>query len=301
MPAATYKVEIDFESKSGAAAVFQAAGETFSTFASSGSTGGYSNAQAFATSSTDVFGGDYSDVTRDVTSMTIRRGRDDTGGPFQAGECVMTLQRLAQPLDAPPGSGTRELYNPASTTSVLSPQYTGDPADKVSPGISPLRPLRVTMTVGSTSRVLFYGYVVTWRYNRETSAANVVAKDLVWRLSKIRPSFTQNTNETTSSAIGRVLSEAGWADPSDRDLNPTIQGVAAGVGDLLPTDSFNPDGEARSGLELIDELLEVNNGVFYMRGQVARYENRTARSLRKAADYTATDVALEYDPGFEVE
>lgn len=300
MATATYKVEIDFDSETGASAVFQDAGETFTTFASSGTAGAYSAAQAFAQSSTDVFGGDYSDVTRDVTSLTIRRGRDDTGGPFTAGECVLTLQRLAQPLDAP-FTGTRELYNPASTSSPLSPQYTGSPASKIEPGISPLRPLRVTMTVSGTARVLFYGYVTSWRYNRETGAASVTARDLVWRLSKTRPSFTQNAGETTSSAIGRILSLAGWSAPSDRELTPTIQGVSAGVGDVLATDSLSPDGEARSGLELIDELLEVNNGVFYMRGSIARYENRTARSLRTSADYTVTDVALEYDPGFEVE
>lgn len=300
MAQAAYTVEIDFETNTGSNAVFQDAGGTFSTFAATGTTGSYTNAQAFAASSTDTFAGDYSDVTRDVTSLTIRRGRDDTGGPFAPGECSLTLQRLAEPLDAPPGSGTRELYNPASTTSVLSPQYAGV-GTKVEPGISPLRPLRVQMTVGATTRTLFYGYVVGWRYNRQTGEAQVVARDVTWRLSKIRPSFTQASGETTSSAIGRVLSEAGWSAPADRELNPTIQGVAAGVGDLLATDSLNPDGEARTGLELIDELLEVNNGVFYMRGQIARYENRTARSLRTSADFTVDDVALEYDPGFEVE
>lgn len=300
MAQAVYTVEIDFEAQSGAAAIFQDTGESFTTFAASGGEGEYTNAQAFAGSATDTFGGDYSDVTRDVTSLTIRRGRDDTGGTFSPGECALTLQRLAEPLDAPPGSGTRELYNPASTTSVLSPQYAGV-GTKIEPGISPLRPLRVQMTVGSTTRTLFYGYVVSWRYNRETGEAQVLAKDLLWRLSKIRPDFQQASGETTSSAIGRILTAAGWAAPADRELNPTIQGVNAGVGDLLATDSLNPDGEARTGLELVDELLEVNNGVFYMRGKNARYENRTARSLRKTADFSVDDVALEYDPGFEVE
>lgn len=297
--AATYQVQIDFESTSGSAAVFMGAGETTTTFATSQATA--TAQQLFATSINDEFGGDYDDVTRDVVDLLIRRGRDDTGGPFGPGECSMTLTRVADPLDAPSAPGGRELYNPASTDSPLSPQFDGTPGDKIEPGISPLRPMRVRMTVSGTTRTLFYGWITTWRYNRESGQARIQAKDVMWRLSRVRPSFTQNSGETTSSAIGRVLTEANWTDPTLRDLNRTIQGVAAGVGDTLATGSFSPDGETRTGLQLIDELLETNNGYFYQRGDVATFENRTARSLRVDADFTVSDVAFEFDPGFDVE
>lgn len=297
--AATYTVEIDFDTSTGGAGVFMASGETTTTFAST--TASATAAQSFASSIIDEFGGDYDNVTRDVVELTIRRGRDDTGGPFGPGECNMILQRLAEPLDAPSAPGGRELYNPASTDSPLSPQFDGDPGDQVSPGISPLRPMRVAMTVGGTTRTLFYGWITTWRYNRETGAAKIQAKDVLWRLSRVRPAFTQASGETTSSAIGRILTEANWADSSLRNLNPTIQGVAAGVGDTLASSSFSPDGETRTALELVDELLETNNGYLYQRGSVATFENRTARSLRVDPDFTITDVAFEFDPGFDVE
>lgn len=298
MPA-TYTVQIDFDTSTGGAAVFMGAGGTTTRFAST--TGSATAPQSFASSITQEFGGAYDDVTRDVVDLVIRRGRDDTGGPFGPGECVMTLQRLATPSDAPSVPGGRELYNPASTSSPLSPQFTGTPSSKISPGISPLRPMRVVMTVGGTSRTLFYGWITTWRYDRQTGEARVQAKDVLWRLSRTRPSFTQASGETTSSAIGRILTAANWADPSVRNLNATIQGVSAGVGDTLASSSFSPDGQSRTGLELIDELLETNNGYFFQRGITATFENRTARSLRKAADYTITDVAFEFDPGFDVE
>ena len=301
MPQAAYTVEVSFDSSTGGAGVFQDTGEDDTTFAASGGAGEYTPQQSFAASTTDVFGGTYDNVTVDVTDMLIRRGRDDTGGPFQPGECSFTLQRLATPTDQPGKPGGRELYNPASTDSPLAPQFTGDPADKQAPGIAPLRPVRVQMEVSGTSRVLFFGYITSWRYDRDTGEAKVTARDLLWRLSKTRPEFAYQTGETTSSAIGRLLDSANWRNPGDRNLNPTIQGVNAGVGDLLATDSLAPDGESRSAFEIIDELLEVNNGVFYIRGKDARYENRTARSLRKAVEYTVTDVALDYDPGFEVE
>lgn len=301
MPQASYTVEVSFDSSSGGAGVFQDTGETDTTFAALGGPGEYTPQQSFAASTTDIFGGTYDDVTVDVTEMVIRRGRDDTGGPFQPGECSFTLHRLATPVDQPTKPGGKELYNPASTDSPLAPQFTGDPADKQDPGIAPLRPVRVQMEVNGTSRVLFFGYITSWRYNRESAEAKVIARDLLWRLSKTRPQFAYESGETTSSAIGRLLDDANWRSPNDRNLNPTIQGVAAGVGDLLATDSLAPDGESRSALEIIDELLEVNNGVFYIRGKDARYENRTARSLRKAVEFSVTDVALEYDPGFEVE
>jgi hypothetical protein len=301
VPSASYTVEVSFDSSAGGAGVFQDTGDDDTTFAEFGGEGEYTPQQSFAASTTDIFGGTYDDVTVDVTEMIIRRGRDDTGGPFQPGECAFTLHRLETPTDQPTKPGGKELYNPASADSPLSPQFTGDVADKQSPGISPLRPVRVQMDVNGTSRVLFFGYVTSWRYDRDSARAKVIARDLLWRLSKTRPEFGYQTGETTSSAIGRLLDDANWRAPNDRNLNPTIQGVAAGVGDLLATDSLAPDGESRSALQIIDELLEVNNGVFYMRGKDARYENRTARSLRKTVEFTAADVALEYDPGFEVE
>jgi hypothetical protein len=298
---ASYTVEIAFDASTGGAGVFQDTGDSVTVFASSGTPGEYTPQQSFAASTTDVFGGLYDDVTKDVTELVIRRGRDDTGGPFQPGECSFTLHRLVTPFDEPAKPGGKELYNPASTSSPLSPQFAGDPTDQQTPGISPLRPVRVQMEVGGTSRVLFFGYVTSWRYDRESAEAKVLARDLLWRLSKTRPEFEYEAGETTASAIGRLLDDANWRNPADRVLNPVIQGVSSGVGDVLPDDSLEPDGESRSAFQIIDELLEVNNGVFYVRGKDARFENRTARSLRKVPEFVVNDVALEYDPGFEVE
>lgn len=299
MPQATYKVEIDFETSSGSAAVYQAAGGTATTYAASSTT--YTAAQSYAVSSTATFGGLWDDVTRDVVTLKIKRGRDSTGGPFSPGVLSMTLQRVSSPNDAPTVPGGKELYNPASTTSPLSPYYTGSSPARVDPGIKALRPMRVTMTANGTSRVLFYGYLTSWRYDRDTGSADVEAKDVLWKLSRVRPSFTQAANETTSSAIGRILDAAAWTAPTDRNLNATIQSVAAGTGDALPASSFSPDGVERTGLELVDELLETNRGWLYSRGAVVTYENRQARSLRKSADFTITNVALDYEPGFDVE
>lgn len=299
MATATYKVEIDFETSSGGAGVYQAAGGAATTYAAS--TASYTAAQSYAVSTTSTFGGIWDDVTRDVTVCKIKRGRDNTGGPFSPGVLTMTLQRVASPNDAPSVPGGKELYNPASTTSPLSSYYTGSVPAKSDPGISPMRPCRVTMTNNGTSRVLFYGFLTGWRYNRDTGEADVTAQDVLWKTSRVRPAFTQAAGETTASAIGRVLDATAWTAPADRSLNTTIQGVASGTGDALPASSMSPDGVERTGLELIDALLETNRGWLYCRGSVVTYENRQARSLRKNADQTITNVALDYQPGFEVE
>lgn len=296
--AATYTVEIDFENATGGAAVYQASGGTATTYAASATT--YTPAQAYAFSAADTFAGTWDDVTRDVVSLEIQRGRDDVGGPFRPGVCNLDIQRVATGSDSP-GPGGRELYNPASTTSPLSPYYTGGSPAGVSPGIKALRPLRVTMTVGGTSRVLFYGLTTSWRYNRDTGTARVTARDILWKLSKVRPSFTQAAGETTASAVGRLLDSASWTAPADRDLNPTIQGVSAGVGKTLPASTFSPDGVEKSAFELLDDLLTGSRGLVYAAGNIVRHEDYPARSLRKAADVTLADVLLEYDPGFEVE
>lgn len=293
-----YTVEIDFENATGGAAVYQEPGGTATTYAASASS--YTPAQAYAFSAADTFAGTWDDVTRDVVSVEIQRGRDDVGGPFRPGVCNLEIQRVATGSDSP-GPGGRELYNPASTTSPLSPYYTGVSPAGVSPGIKALRPVRVSMTVGIYRRVLFYGLTTSWRYDRDKGSARIVARDVLWKLSKVRPSFTQATGETTASAVGRLLDAASWSAPADRKLNPVIQGVAAGVGKTLPASTFSPDGVEKSAFELLDDLLAGSRGLVYAAGNIVRHEDYTARSLRKVADVTLADVALQYEPGFEVE
>lgn len=295
--AATYTVEVDFEAQTGGAAVYMASGQTTTTYAGPST---YTVAQAYASSAADTFGGTFDDVTRDTVSVEITRGRDDIGGPFRPGQCTLRLQRVATGSDSP-GPGGRELYNPASTTSPLSPYYTGSSPAKVEPGIVPLRPLRVTMTVSGTARVLFYGFITSWEYDRNTGAAKVLARDVIWKLSKVLPSFTQAAGETTASAVGRILDAAGWSSPADRQLNPTIQGVSAGVGKTLPAGTLNPDGVEQSGFQILDDLMAASRGLVFAAGSIVRHEDYPARSLRKTYDVTLQDVALEYSPGFEVE
>lgn len=298
MPTATYTVEIDFENSTGSAAVYQAAGGTVSTYSGSATT--YTPAQSYANSAADTFAGDYDDVTADTTRIEIQRGRDDIGGPYRPGQARITVQRVTTDPGAT-GAGGRELYNPASTDSPLSPYYDGVSPASVDPGIRPLRPLRITMNVSGTSRVLFYGFVTSWRYKRETGEAEIVARDVLWRLSKNLPTTTQATGETTGSAIGKLLDNAGWTAAADRELNPTIQGVSAGNGRTLPAASFVYDGTDKTGFQILDDLLAASRGLVYCAGNVVRHEDYPARSLRKTADLTLTDVALQYDPGFEVE
>ena len=298
MPTATYTVEVDFENATGGAGVYQSATGTATTYSGSATT--YTVPQAYAQSATATFGGTFDNVTRDATRVEVVRGRDDVGGPMQPGLCRLTLQRVTEDAAAP-GPGGRELYNPASTTSPLSPYYTGSAPAKADPGIVPLRPLRVTMTVSDSARVLFYGFITSWKYDRDTGSAEIIARDMLWKLSKVLPSFTQDVGETTASAIGRLLDAASWTAPDDRNLNPTIQGATAGLGQTLPAASFSPDGVEKNGLQLLDDLLAGSRGMVYASGSVFRHEAYSARSLRKAADVTLADVALQYDPGFEVE
>ena len=60
-------------------------------------------------------------------------------------------------------------------------------------------------------------------------------------------------------------------------------------------------GVCNEKVQLLDDLLAGSRGMVYAAGSVFRHEAYSARSLRKAADVTLADVALQYDPGFEVE
>ena len=293
-----YVVEIDFSDLTGSSAVYMGPGGTATTYSGSSTT--YTPAQAYASSATATFSGDYDDVTADTTDVEIQRGRDDVGGPMRPGIAKITVQRVTNDPNVT-GAGGRELYNPASTTSPLSPYYEGISPAKVDPGIVPLRPLRITMRQGIYSRVRFFGYITSWRYNRENGAAEITARDVLWKLSKVLPTTTQSVGETTASAIGKLLDEAGWTAPDDRALNPNVQGANAGNGRTLPASTFVYDGTEKSGFSIVDDLLTASRGAVFCAGAVFVHEDYPARSLRKSPDVTLTDVALEYDPGFEVE
>lgn len=219
---------------------------------------------------TQFFTGANDDVTNDADNVKIRRGRTSVLGQVEAGEVSFTLSRPSAP----------DRYNPQSPTSPLA---------SLDPGFKPMRPVRIQATFAAVTYTLFYGFIRSAVFNPDTYETTVIAQDLLLWLSRIRPTIAATGATTTGAAIGKVLDGAGWTDATLRSL---------ATGDALA--DFSADA-SKTCLELINDLLEAERGVFYVAGSVARYEDRAARAKRTTASATFTDAALSVDPRIDLD
>lgn len=216
----------------------------------------------------DTIGGFFgSSVFDDVTSITknfaIRRGRADDSAVIGAGECEIVLK------------DTNGTYNPTNPDSSLATN------------LVPLRPVRVRAIYGGTTYGLFYGFIRTIesRPHKRDQEVVISCVDLFVWLSRIQPTIAATGATTTGAAIGKVLDSIEWTMSSFRDLD---------TGDSIP--DFSADG-TKTGLTLIQELLEAERGVCYVKGDgVFVYEDRQARAKRTSASYTVTNVMRNLGP-----
>jgi len=132
------------------------------------------------------------DLTPDVRSITIRRGRNIMRDTYEAGTCVV---RVLDPLS---------YFNPQNTS---SPYY----------GLlSPLRKLRVSATVGGVGYFLFSGYTTDYKYtypqNQETGYVEIMCSD-AFRLMQqagITTVASATAGQDTGTRIGKILDQVSW-------------------------------------------------------------------------------------------
>jgi hypothetical protein len=107
---------------------------------------------------------------------------------------------------------------------------------------------------------------------------------------------------TTGAFIGRLLDAIDFNDPTLRRGGITSTGTrntTLDTGDTITVSS--PTGD-RSALQLIEELLEAERGVFYISGGgIATYEERDSRAHRTSSAATITDAAVKSNPGFQLD
>ena len=209
------------------------------------------------------------DVTGDVMSDAIRRGRDDRLDVFRASTATVVL------------SDPTGRYNPASTTSDLAGS------------VRPMRQVRVRFddAAGGTYG-LWRGFVRAIEHDPDPSAQRTVveASDLLWYMDRTHPIVGLATDQDVGTIIGLVLDEIGWTDPTLRDLDTGGQTIT----------SFEADGST-SALELVRGLLEVDRGDFYIDGDgVATYRTRYTRYLSTSAG-TISDSYMDTRPSVDIE
>lgn len=225
------------------------------------------------------FTGAYDNVTLDCEGIRIKRGRDDALKGMQAGEAEFTLYRPDQP----------DFYNPNAPSGV-------SPLGGVSPGFVPMRPVRIRAVYNATTYSLFYGFIRSAEWDSDTKRCRINAVDLFLWLSRVLPSFTaaeaaSSGVDDTASAIGYILDQAGFTDPTKRDLDP------AG-GDTIALTDYT--GEANA-LAIVEELLEAERGVFYVEGDgSAKYRNRRERYETDSSATFQTE-AIKYGSGLDLD
>ena len=225
------------------------------------------------------FTGAYDNVTLDCEGIRIKRGRDDALKGMQAGEAEFTLYRPDQP----------DFYNPNAPSGV-------SPLGGVSPGFVPMRPVRIRAVYNATTYSLFYGFIRSAEWDSDTKRCRINAVDLFLWLSRVLPSFTASEAATsgvddTASAIGYILDQAGFTDPTKRDLDP------AG-GDTIALTDYDGDANA---LAIVEELLEAERGVFFVEGDgTARYRNRRERYETDSSATFQTE-AIKYGSGLDLD
>lgn len=207
----------------------------------------------------DIIGGSFAYASwtsvPEVQEFSVTRGKSSDLSEVQAGRAVLKL------FDA---TGK---YNPLNTSSPLYGK------------LNPMRPLRIKATdpADASVRTLYYGFIQSIEYDADPNVetATIECVDLFEWLNHSYPSISTLTNNDVGTIIGRILTEIGWTQPSFRSLS---------TGKTVP--SWSADGTL-TALELIQALLDVDLGVFYVAGDgVVTY--KSAKQIYAAATAATT-------------
>lgn len=220
---------------------------------------------------TDVFGvspldatftGLYDDISADVERATIGRGRTTNLETMLAGEASIDIRD-------PSG-----IFNPGNEAGPLF----GELEDRLHP----------VMIVGD-DEPLFYGWIrrFVWEPQGRRGMTQAECVDLFYWLARVRPIIASTGVTTVGAAIALILDAAELLDPAMRDLD---------AGQTIP--DFSADG-SKTALELIEDLLEADRGVFFIAGNgAATFRDRLAR-LTSSSAATLDNTVQALDPGVD--
>lgn len=187
----------------------------------------------------DTLGGPFSesaftDITSDVLSLSIARGRNTDLTQLTTGECTVALKDRTGK------------YNPENASS----PYTGK--------LNPMRPLRVKVThpVTAQTATIFYGYLNMIEHDPspEVRQSRLHAIDLLDWLDNAFPTVASASSIDFGTAIQKVLEAVDFTDRSKHSLD---------AGRVLATFSTDATKTARA---YIEDLVTADQGEFFMSG-----------------------------------
>ena len=174
------------------------------------------------------------DLTPDVYSISIRRGRNIMKDTYEAGTAIV---RVLDPLG---------YFNPQSVT---SPYY---------PYLTPLRKLRVSATTDTASNFLFSGYVNDYRYyfpqGQDTAYVDILCTDgfRLLQMANVATITDTTAGQTTGTRMEKILDDVQW--PS------SMRNISAGQNTCVAD-----PGTIRTTLEAVKNVeFSEGLGSFYM-------------------------------------
>ena len=197
------------------------------------------------------------DLTPDVRSISIRRGRNIMRDTFEAGSATV---RVLDP---------NSYFNPQNTSS----PYFGF--------LTPLRKLRISATVGGVGYFLFSGYTTDYKYtypqNEVTGYVDIVCSD-AFRLMQqagITTVASATAGQDTGTRIGKILDQVSWP-ASMRTI------------DTGNTTCVADPGTSRTALDALKNAEFSEQGAFFIDHEgTAIFLNRT--NVIKSYDTTAIE------------
>lgn len=209
------------------------------------------------------FDGAHDDMTEQLDSATVTRGRADDLGPMRSGESQLLV------IDP---DGLLNTANPASPiASLLS---------------IPWRPVRLTATFEAVTYPLYYGFTdrITFEPRGRSGYAQIETFDLFSRLTD-KPRVVSTGPVTTGEAIRRLLA-----------MIQFTERLALDPGDVIA--SMRDDGDAEI-LQVVEDIMLATRGTFFIRADgTAVHEERATRILR-AVEQTVSAIVSEVAPGID--
>ena len=214
------------------------------------------------------------DLTPDVRSISIKRGRNIMRDTYEAGTCTV---RVLDP---------NSYFNPQNGN---SPYYGF---------LTPLRKLRVSATVGGVGYFLFSGYTTDYKYyypqNQETGYVDIVCSD-AFRLMQqagVVVVTDATAGQDTGTRIGKILDQVSF---------PTNMRTL----DTGNTTCIADPGTSRTSLDAIKNAEFSEQGAFYIntagtavfinRTNVIKKYGNTPTEFNQSGGIPYTDLRFQFD------
>ena len=185
------------------------------------------------------------DLTPDVYSISIKRGRNIMRDQYEAGSATV---RVLDP---------NSYFNPQNTS---SPYYGY---------LTPLRKLRISATYNGVGYFLFSGYTIEYKYtypqNQETGYVDIICTDAfrLMQQAAITTVASATAGQDTGTRIGKILDQVSW---------PTSMRAI----DTGNTTCVADSGTSRTSLDALKNAEFSEQGAFYINSAgTAVFKSRT--------------------------